>query len=252
MSAAASTSVQAAVLSLTGVTAGYAGTTVLRDLSLAIPPASVVGLLGPNGAGKTTTLRVAAGIVRPTRGSVTHGDSELTKQAPAARARSGVCLIPEGRGIFPRLTVREHFHLLAGKRSQRGQMVEQALSVFPALRDRLGQTVGTMSGGQQQMVAMARCYLSNADVILLDEVSMGLAPLVVDQIYETVQELTRRGIALVIVEQYVDRVLAIADTVHVLSRGRLTFSGPPESTSREELMRKYLHVVPSNSDDPNT
>jgi branched-chain amino acid transport system ATP-binding protein len=243
MSTATAPTVTPTVLSLQGITAGYSGTTVLRDVSLDVVSGSVVALLGPNGAGKTTALRVAGGLVKPSKGSVTHAGDDVTSRSPAARAKSGICLIPEGRGIFPRLTVREHLYLLAPSRSQRAASVEQAMTLFPALRDRLDQSAGTMSGGQQQMVAMARCYLSSADVILLDEVSMGLGPLIVDQIYESIGELTRRGVSLLIVEQYVDRVLAIADTIHVLNRGRLIFSGAPSTTSRDELMQKYLHVA---------
>jgi branched-chain amino acid transport system ATP-binding protein len=236
------------VLALEGVSAGYGGTTVLRDVSVEVPPGSVVALLGPNGAGKTTLMRVASGLVRPTAGTVRLTGSDVTRRPAAARARAGVCLIPEGRGIFPSLTVRENIAVLIAPR-KRAEAIEEVVQAFPALRDRLDQVAGTMSGGQQQMVAMTRCYLAPAQVILLDEVSMGLAPLVVDEIYESIRTLADRGTALVIVEQYVDRVLAIADAVHVLNRGAVTFSGPPSSTSRDELMRKYLHVVPAAGPD---
>ncbi len=232
-------------LSLAGVTAGYGATTVLRDVTLDVPKGSIVALLGPNGAGKTTLMRVAAGLLHPTVGVVRCGDQDVTADSPAKRARNGICLIPEGRGIFPSLTVKENISVLVKPR-ERTEAVQKVLDAFPALRDKLGQVTGTMSGGQQQMVAMARCYLASADVILLDEVSMGLAPLVIDEIYDRIRDLASRGTSLVIVEQYVDRVLAIADSVHVLNRGTLTFSGPPSSTSRDELMRKYLHVVPND------
>lgn len=239
------TPVGTTALSLEGVTAGYGGTIVLRDVSLDVPSGSIVALLGPNGAGKTTLMRAAAGLLKATRGSISLGGEVVTGQPAAKRARNGLCLIPEGRGIFPSLTVKENISVLVKPR-QRANAVERVIEAFPALRDRLGQAVGTMSGGQQQMVAMSRCYAAPADIILLDEVSMGLAPLVIDEIYESIRDLARRGTSLVIVEQYVDRVLAIADTVHVLSRGTVTFSGPPSSTSRDELMRKYLHVVPQD------
>lgn len=233
------------VLSLDAITAGYGGTTVLRDVTLTVPSGSIVALLGPNAAGKTTLMRVASGLLKPTHGSVRLVGQDLTGRSADKRAKKGVCLIPEGRGIFPSLTVRENISVLSKPR-QRAAALEKVVEAFPALGDRLGQIVGTMSRGQQQMVAMARCYLSSADVILLDEVSMGLAPLVVDEIYQTISDLAGRGTSLVIVEQYVDRVLAIAGTVHVLNRGTITFSGPPASTSRDELMRKYLHVVPQD------
>jgi branched-chain amino acid transport system ATP-binding protein len=231
-----------AVLELANITAGYGGTTVLRDVTISIGRGKVVALLGPNGAGKTTLMRVASGLVQPSSGAVRLGGVDVTARPPAKRARQGICLVPEGRGVFPSLTVRENVAITVKPR-QRKQALDEVVAAFPALGDRLSQVVGTMSGGQQQMVAMARCYLGSPQVILLDEVSMGLAPLVIDEIYASIGTLTQRGISLVLVEQYVDRVLAIADTVHVLSRGSLTVSGLPESTSREELMGKYLHVV---------
>jgi branched-chain amino acid transport system ATP-binding protein len=240
---AAKMAVSTPVLSLDHITAGYGGTSVLRDLVLKVPAGSVVALLGPNGAGKTTAMRVAAGLLKPAAGAVLHGGSNVTAHSTAKRAKNGICLIPEGRGVFTSLTVRENISVLV-KRRGHAAAVEKVVEAFPALADRLSQVVGTMSGGQQQMVAMARCYLSDANVILLDEVSMGLAPLVLDEIYESIRGLAERGTSLVIVEQYVDRVLAIADTVHVLNRGKVTFSTTPQSTSREELMRNYLHVVP--------
>ncbi len=246
MSAKAAADLASTALSFDNVTAGYGGTTVLRGVSLDIPTDSVVALLGPNGAGKTTLMRVASGLLRPTAGSVRRDGADVTTLSPARRARAGICLIPEGRGIFPSLTVRENVGVLV-KPKQRKAAIDQVVEAFPALADRLGQVVGTMSGGQQQMVAMARSYLAKADVILLDEVSMGLAPLVIDEIYASIRELARRGTSLLIVEQYVDRVLAIADTVHVLNRGHLTFSGRPSDTSRDELMKKYLHVVPAGA-----
>jgi branched-chain amino acid transport system ATP-binding protein len=245
VSAVADTTVGSA-LSLERVTAGYAGTTVLRDVTLNVPGGTVVALLGPNGAGKTTLMRVAAGLLSPSEGSVRFGGNDVTHSSAARRAQQGICLIPEGRGIFPSLTVRENIGVLVKPRL-RAAAIETVVDAFPALRDRLGQLAGTLSGGQQQMVAMARCNLAPADVILLDEVSMGLAPLVIDEIYDSIEHLTQRGTSLVIVEQYVDRVLAIADTVHVLSRGTITFSGPPASTSRDELMDKYLHATPPDN-----
>lgn len=245
MSAAA---LEAGVSSLAfdSIEAGYRGMPVLRAVSLSVEPGTVVGLLGPNGAGKTTLLRVGAGLLRPTSGTVRLRGADATRQSAARRARSGVCLIPEGRGVFRSLTVKENIAVLV-KARDRAKAVDKAVAAFPALGPRLDQVTGTLSGGQQQMVAMVRAYLAGADVILLDEVSMGLAPLVVDEIYENIRALARTGTSLLIVEQYVDRVLEIADIVHVLSRGGVAFSGPARSTSREELMQSYLHVTPEPS-----
>jgi branched-chain amino acid transport system ATP-binding protein len=239
----AATQLEAPVLALDDVTAGYAGTIVLRGVSLDVAPGSVVALLGPNGAGKTTLMRVAAGIMRPSRGSVQLRGHDVTRQGATARARARLCLIPEGRGIFPSLTVQDNIFVTV-KRRERATAVEKLTSVFPALRDRLHQVAGTLSGGQQQMLAMARCYLVSPEVILLDEVSIGLAPKIVDEIYKTIGDLAAAGTSLLLVEQYVDRALAIADMVHVLNRGSITFSGSPGKISRAELMQKYLHQTP--------
>jgi branched-chain amino acid transport system ATP-binding protein len=245
MTAVSNEQASGAVLELADIKAGYGDSVVLRNLSLAVAPGTVVALLGPNGAGKTTLLRVAAGLVRPMSGRVGLRGVDVTKRSPAARARMKLCLVPEGRGIFPSLTVRENIHVRVERRRDRNEAIERIVSVFPALRDRLGQVAGTMSGGQQQMLAMARCYIGSPEVILLDEVSMGLAPLVVDEIYETIAQLARAGTSLLLVEQYVDRVLAIAHVVHVMNRGVIEFSGAPNSISRTELMEKYLHIAPA-------
>jgi branched-chain amino acid transport system ATP-binding protein len=225
-------------LALERITAGYGQTTVLRDVSLEVRPGSVVALLGPNGAGKTTLLRVAAGLLKPSVGTVLINDSSAPSSA-VNRAKGGLCLVPEGRAVFPSLSVRDNIYLQVPRR-RRKAAVDLVVSTFPALADRLGQRSGSMSGGQQQMLAMARCFLSGASVILLDEVSMGLAPVIIDEIYESVRTLAARGTALVIVEQYVDRALDVCDEVHVLARGELVFSGRPQDVSRDELMERYL------------
>ena len=212
---------------------------MLRDVDLTVRAGSVVALLGPNGAGKTTLLRVAAGLLTPTEGRVAIGTDEVTRRRPSQRAREGLCLIPEGRGIFPNLSVRENL-LLQVPAWKRGQSVEPALEAFPVLRERLGQTAGSMSGGQQQMLALSRCFLSDPKVVLLDEVSMGLAPRIIDEIFDALLELSRRGVALLLVEQYVSRALHVADHVYLLARGSVTFSGAPTELDESELMRRYL------------
>ena len=228
----------APALSLAGVTAGYGQTTVLRDISLNVPRGSVAALLGPNGAGKTTLLRVAAGLISQSSGEISINGSTAASSA-VRRAKSGLCLVPEGRAVFPNLSVRDNIYLqVTGER--RKSAVDEVAALFPPLANRLNQRAGSMSGGQQQMLAMARCFLSGASVILLDELSMGLAPLVIDEIYQSVRLLADQGTALVIVEQYVDRALDICDELHVLARGELVFSGPPENLSRDELMTRYL------------
>jgi branched-chain amino acid transport system ATP-binding protein len=226
-------------LELSGISAGYGRATVLRDVSVTVAEGSVVALLGPNGAGKTTLLRVAAGLLAPTVGEVRLCGDTVTRAKPFQRAKRGLCLVPEGRGIFPNLSVRDNLRLqIPPWSSDTG--FESALDAFPVLKDRLGQKAGSMSGGEQQMVALARCFLADPKVVLLDEVSMGLAPRVVDEIFEALHTLRRRDVALVLVEQYVSRALQIADRVDLLVRGNLAYSGSPAELTEDEVMRRYL------------
>jgi branched-chain amino acid transport system ATP-binding protein len=204
-----------------------------------VPAGKVVALLGPNGAGKTTLLRVASGLLPPAAGAVHIKGTEMTRRKPFERARAGLCLVPEGRGIFPNLTVRENL-LIQTPPWVRDRGVDPAVEAFPILKDRLGQTAGKMSGGQQQMLALARCFLASPSVVLLDEVSMGLAPRIIDQIFEALAVLARRGIALLLVEQYVSRALRVADNVYLLNRGSVAFSGSLSELDEEELTSRYL------------
>jgi branched-chain amino acid transport system ATP-binding protein len=229
----------AAVLEITSVCAGYGRTEVLRDVSLQVPQGSVAALLGPNGAGKTTLLRAASGLLRPSRGVVAVRGEDVTRCAPHERTRRGLCLIPEGRGVFPHLTVRENL-LLWVPPWQKDRRLDKALEAFPVLAERLDQLAGTMSGGQQQMLALSRCYLSHPSVVLLDEVSMGLAPRIVDEIFEALRRLANSGVALLLIEQYVSLALEMADVVYVLNRGEVAFSGPPTALDGDELMKRYL------------
>jgi branched-chain amino acid transport system ATP-binding protein len=226
-------------LELRGITAGYGRTTVVRDVSLTVRAGTVVALLGPNGAGKTTLLRAAAGLLRPTAGAVLVGGTDVTRSAPHERAWAGLCLIPEGRGIFPSLTVRENLTLSVPP-WRNGASVDPALDAFPVLEERLGQTAGTLSGGEQRMLALARCYLAEPAVVLLDELSTGLAPRLVDQIFESLARLAGEGVSLLLVEQYVGRALDLADTVHLLSRGSVAFSGRAADLDEAAVLRGYL------------
>lgn len=230
---------ESTALQLRGVSASYGRTRALWEVDLSVRTGTIAALLGPNGAGKTTLLNLASGLMRPTEGTVLLGGEDVTRLTPSRRAKAGMCLIPEGRGIFPRLSVRENLRLLSPP-GVKDAPVDEALEAFPALRDRLGQRAGSMSGGQQQMLALARCYLARPKVVLLDEVSMGLAPRVVDEIFASLQALARSGVTLLIVEQFVNRALAMSDTVHLLNRGRVTFSGPPSELDEEAVLAGYL------------
>lgn len=229
------------VLSLDNVSAGYGSTTVLRNVSLRVQPGEIVALLGPNGAGKTTTLRAAAGVVQVGQGSVSIGGSVITRTPPYRRAELGICLIPEGRGVFRSLTVRENLCLQVGRGARSPmELFDKALSIFPALRGRLNQLAGRLSGGQQQMLALARAYTTDPTVVLLDEVSMGLAPRVVEEIFQALHALAEAGVAMVLVEQYVTQAMAMADKVVLLNKGSVSYDGPPADLDEESVLQGYL------------
>jgi branched-chain amino acid transport system ATP-binding protein len=235
-------------LELDNVSAGYDGTTVCADLSLTVPQGGVTALLGANGAGKTTTLRVAAGLLRPSRGMVRVNGVDVTRLPAHQRAQAGVCLIPEGRGIFRSLTVADNLRLQGPPRAS-GDRLQRVMEVFPALRRHLGQEAGSLSGGEQQMVALARAYLASPGLVLVDEASFGLSPVMVDQVFATLRDLAATGAALLIVEQYVHRALEVADQVVVLNRGRVLFSGPPAELGEDVLLRSYLGTETGPSPD---
>jgi branched-chain amino acid transport system ATP-binding protein len=227
------------VLSLGGIHAGYGGTTVLVDVALDVPTNSVVALLGPNGAGKTTLLRVASGQLAPQSGRVLVDGADATRWSASRRAAAGLCLVPEGRGVFPNLTVRENLVVFSPRGRER-ESVELATAAFPELARRIGQEARQLSGGEQQMLALARAYVQRPRYVLLDEVSMGLAPLVVERIFGFVTELARNGAALLLVEQYVTRALELADVVYLLNKGEITFRGSPAELSSEDVFAEYL------------
>lgn len=226
-------------LALEGIHAGYGAVPVLHDVSLTVPIGSTVALLGSNGAGKTTLLRVASGLIAPTSGTVRLKGENVAGWSPQRIARQGLCLVPEGRGVFPNLTVRENI-LLHSHRGQETESVERTIALFPALGNRLSQRAGTLSGGEQQMLALSRVYTSDASVVLLDEVSLGLAPAMVDKIFDVFVPLTSSGMSVLLVEQYVTRALEIADYVYLLSRGTVVFVGEPGELDDQSVLRSYL------------
>ncbi|HEX3611469.1 MAG TPA: ABC transporter ATP-binding protein [Sporichthyaceae bacterium] len=226
-------------LQLRGVQAGYVGTPVLRGVDLTVPAGRVVALLGPNGAGKTTLLRTCSGLLHPTAGTITLGGRDVTHARPHVLAGRGLCHIPENRAVFGGLTVRDNLRVMAGGRL-RPDTIEEATEAFPVLGRRLDQLAGTMSGGEQQMLALTRAYLTAPRYVLLDEVSMGLAPIVVDQIFDFLRRLAARGVALLLVEQYVTKALALADMVYLLTKGVVDFAGEPTELDADALAARYL------------
>ena len=226
------------MLELRGIEAGYGEHIVLRDVSLTVQPGTVVAVLGPNGAGKTTLLRVVSGLLRPSAGTVLLGGEDVTRTRPYARARRGLCHIPEGRGIYPTLTVRENLVLHSPKGEEEAAL-DRAVVAFPVLGEKLRQTAGQLSGGQQQMLSLVRAYLASPKLVLVDEASMGLAPVIVDKIFEFLGEIAASGTALLLVEQYVSRALALASHVYLLNKGGVVFSGKPGDIA-DDLFVHYL------------
>ena len=218
---------------------GYGRTEVLHGVNLRVPAGKAVALLGSNGAGKTTLLRTIAGL-NPTRSGTIELNGVNIEDRPAHdRTRAGICLIPEGRGIFRRLTVQENLAMHGGKKDIK-QVIDRAASLFPVLKERLNQQAGTLSGGQQQMLALARALVKDPTVVLADELSVGLAPVVVDEILEAVAVLESEGKSLLIVEQYVERAVAMADYVYIINKGMIVFVGEPSQCASGAVFERYL------------
>jgi branched-chain amino acid transport system ATP-binding protein len=216
------------MLSVGNLHVSYGSIVALRGVSLQVGEGEIVAVIGPNGAGKSTLLLTIAGIVRARRGSIEFAGSSVTGAAPERLVSSGLSLVPEGRHIFGSLTVAENIALGATTRSNRVAIAadtERVLDLFPVLRERLRQRAGKLSGGEQQMLAIARALLAKPRLLLLDEPSLGLAPLVVKQVYDSIEELRRSGVTILIVEQSVGRALKVADRTYVLNSGAVTISG---------------------------
>ena len=228
-----------AALTITGLSTGYGRTVVLRDLSLTIPVGQVTALLGPNGAGKTTLLRAICGFLPAMSGSINLFDEDMTKAAPHQRFAKGLCHVPEGRGVFRSMTVRENLLLQCGRGDGR-EAIERASAAFPILRDRLSQSAGTLSGGQQQMLAMAAAYVRDPRLVLVDEASLGLAPILVDEIFGFLHRLTQEGSSLLLVDQFANRALGMATSAHVLRHGELSYSGDAQSLMDTDLFAHYV------------
>jgi branched-chain amino acid transport system ATP-binding protein len=226
-------------LELRGVRAAYGRIEVLRGVDLVVPGATVVALLGPNGAGKSTVLKVAGGRLVPTSGCVHVGGHHVNGASPAALAAAGVCTIPEGRGIFPNLTVEENLRITTYTGSSLSDVCDRTYEQFPKLGQRRKQVAGTLSGGEQQMLAMARGLTANPRLLLLDEISMGLAPLIVAELYELVAQLAESGIAILLVEQFATTALAVADVAVVLTNGLVQVVGEPADV-RDAVSAAYL------------
>ena len=231
-----------ALLDLRGVRAAYDRVEVLHGIDLTVDPGSLVAILGPNGAGKSTMLDVVAGLHPPSAGEVRVAGNDVTGMDTARLARRGVCSIPEGRGVFPNLTVRENLWMVTYTGVKRRDVEERAYQRFPPLAGRANQSAGHLSGGEQQMLAMARALASDPRLLLLDELSMGLAPRIVEDLYQAVRALAAEGITVVCVEQFAATVLGVADVAAVMVQGRLTAVGRPSDVAAQ-LAVAYLGGV---------
>jgi branched-chain amino acid transport system ATP-binding protein len=233
------------VLLLEGVCAGYGDVAVLRGVSLAVGAGELVALVGANGAGKTTTLRAISGLLPAGGGVIRFAGHRIDAWPPHRIVGSGLLQVPEGRKIFPSLSVMENLDLGAYlvTRARRHERREQVYALFPVLAERQRQAAGTLSGGEQQMLAMGRSLMGGPRLLMLDEPSLGLAPRVVDRIFEVIAAINRQGVPVLLVEQNVQRSLGIADRAYVLEQGTVALSGPGrELLRREEVRRAYLGI----------
>ncbi len=232
-----------ALLEVSGLVAGYGAITAVKGIDLAVDQGEIVTLIGSNGAGKSTTLRALSGIIRPRAGTITFGGVQLQRMAPHRIVQLGMSHVPEGRGIFHRLSVYEN--LLMGAYQRRDRELDADLKrvydLFPRLRERLGQPGGTLSGGEQQMLAIGRALMARPKLLLLDEPSMGLSPLLVETIFATITSIREQGATVLLVEQNALMALEIADRAYVLESGQVTLQGTGEQLGRDDSVRRaYL------------
>jgi branched-chain amino acid transport system ATP-binding protein len=232
------------VLILEDVHVRYGAITALRGVSLRVERGEMVGLIGVNGAGKTTTLLTIAGVLKPAQGTITFVGESIAGQPPEDIVRQGIALVPEGRRIFPGLSVEENLRLGAAARADRTGIqpdIEEMCTRFPILGERFKQSGGTLSGGEQQQLAIARGLMSRPALLMLDEPSLGLAPLLVREIFELIAQLRETGVTILLVEQNVERTLEVADRAYLLNTGRVEFEGSAkEFRTRVDIASAYL------------
>jgi branched-chain amino acid transport system ATP-binding protein len=234
------------MLELTDVEVRYGSIRALHSVSFEIAEGELVALIGSNGAGKTTTLRTISGLLRPTGGTISFEGADISHASTDQIVALGISHCPEGRRIFGRLTVAENLRLGAVSRGDRRAVaddLEMVFGLFPLLKERIGQAGGTLSGGEQQMLAIGRALMSRPRLLLLDEPSLGLAPLILERIFETISELKRQGLTILLVEQNVHHALDVADRAYVMETGRMTLSGPADVLRHDpKVEHSYLGV----------
>ena len=231
------------LLSLAEVHAGYGSTEILRGVNFALHSGEIVTILGPNGAGKSTMSRTISGIVRTWRGSIRFKGVSIEREAPAKIVERGLIHVPEGRRIFPNMTVRENLDLGSYRRARRSRAEnrERVFSIFQRLSERQSQRAGTLSGGEQQMLAIGRGLMGEPDLLMLDEPSLGLSPLLVEELFALIKSINKQGIALLLIEQNVVQSLDVAQRAYILDNGRFVLEGPAAELGKDpKLKHAYL------------
>ena len=229
-------------LEVEGVHTYYGESHVLQGVSLRVDPGEVLAILGRNGMGKTTLIRTIIGFTPPREGRVLYEGTEITRLPPFRMVALGMALVPQGRRVFPSLSVRENLDV--ARRGEGRWSLQQVYALFPRLRDRAGNRANKLSGGEQQMLAIGRALMSNPDLLLMDEPTEGLAPLLVREVGRVITELKRSGLSILLVEQNLALALSVADRVHVLSRGQIVHTGTPaELMGNDDVKTRYLGVA---------
>ncbi|MGW2522647.1 ABC transporter ATP-binding protein [Streptomyces sp. NPDC001617] len=228
------------LLAVRDLTVHYGTAQALRDVTFEVSPNSALAVLGPNGAGKSTLARALSGLVQPGAGTFVLDGRDLTGQSPDAIRRAGLVHLPEGRGVFPTLTVMENLRMATARdRRGRSAALDRAFEIFPVLRERQRQAAGTLSGGEQQMLSLARALMVHPRLVIADELSLGLAPKMVDVVFESLRRARAAGVAVVMIEQFASRALDFADHCLLLRRGRIAWAGEADRAG-PELLRRYL------------
>jgi branched-chain amino acid transport system ATP-binding protein len=234
------------MLALSGVSAGYGAVPAITGVSLAVGEGEAVGLLGANGAGKSTTLRAISGLVRPSAGRITFLGADITELAPYKVTALGIAHVPEGRQVFPELTVKENLEIgayLPAAKAERHRSLDLVFTIFPVLAERRQQLAGTMSGGEQQMLAVGRGLMLKPRLLMLDEPSLGLAPVMTDVTFAKIEEIRAMGTAILLVEQNVSRALSLVDRAYVLESGRIIMEGTSaELANNKQVQAAYLGI----------
>jgi len=234
----------AALLEIKDLVTSYGKIEALKGVSLEVQPGSITCLLGPNGAGKTTLMMSTAGILKPRSGSIRFQGEEIAGRAPHSIVANGVALVPENRLVFPQMSVLDNLRAGAYQRNDKAEIeadIEKMFARFPRLKERIEQNAGTLSGGEQQMLAVARALMSRPKLLLMDEPSLGLAPLIVEEIFRIISDLHRDGTSIFLVEQNAHMALKVAHHFYLIEQGRITFSGDPGSLAEDEVIKRaYL------------